>query len=46
MYKILTGHLLFTGGFNSPGRGGGGGGGMRGGKKVIIEAHRHEGEWL
>jgi len=44
---MLTSHLLFTGGFKSPGgRGGrgGGGGGMRGGKKVIIEAHRHEGE--
>jgi len=41
---MLTSHLLFTGGFNSLGRGGGGGGGMRGGKKVVIEGHRHEGE--
>ena len=35
--------ILTTGGFKSPGRGRGGGPGMRGGKKVIIEAHRHEG---
>ena len=40
---MLTSHLLFTGGFNNPGRGGRGGGGMRGGK-VIIEARKHKGE--
>lgn len=37
---------LTTGGFKSPGRGRGGGAGMKGGKKVIIEAHRHEGTHL
>ena len=37
---------MATGGFKSPGRGRGGGPGMRGGKKVIIEAHRHEGMLL
>jgi len=34
---------LTVSGFKSSGRGCGGGAGMKGERKVIIEAHRHEG---
>ena len=42
---LIKALLLSIGGFKSPGRGRGGGGGMRGGRRVIIEAHRHEGDY-
>jgi len=45
-FPINAHQFLLTGGFKSPGRGRGGGSGMRGGKKVIIEAHRHEGDYV